>query len=99
MTSIGVPSLCLKTSLLGALVLCGFAMQAQPTGPLPPREYRATIRYQLSGPRVDRLGQFASLKDYLQSLGFRKDASEENEAEDPRIKRSEIPYNLQPVIP
>lgn len=84
----GVRSLLSSTCLLvAAAAAYGSNPSAEAISPPPPKEYRVILRYQLRGPRVERLRQFAAMKSYLQSLGFQKDASEENEAEDPRITR------------
>src|SRR5262249_27073120 len=56
---------------------------ASPPAPPPPAEYDVIIRYQIDAARTERLVQFAEMIRYLESIGFKKDPSEnETEAED-----------------
>jgi hypothetical protein len=56
---------------------------ALPPAPPPPAEYDVIIRYRIDAARTERIVQFRALVQYLESIGFKKDPSEnENEEED-----------------
>jgi hypothetical protein len=56
---------------------------AGPSSPPPPDEYDVIIRYRIDAARTERIIQFRAMMRYLESLGFDKDPSEnENEVED-----------------
>jgi hypothetical protein len=58
-------------------------LTASPPGPPPPDEYDVIIRYRIDAARNERVTQFREMMRYLESIGFDKDPSEnENEVED-----------------
>lgn len=76
-----------------ALFLGSQCVQAQVVAPPAPPSYQAQIRYQVSGPRVSRLGQFISMSRFLESQGFKKADGTDELAEDPTATR------LQGTVP
>src|SRR5262249_53566253 len=63
--------------------LVAATLSAQPPSPPPPVEYDVIIRYRIDAARTERIVQFRQMVRYLESIGFSKDPSEnENEAED-----------------
>jgi hypothetical protein len=67
-----------KQLLLGlgvAATLFG-ALTAGPPAPPPPAEYDVIIRYRIDAARTERIKQFFEMTRYLESIGFKKDPTE-----------------------
>lgn len=68
---------------LSMVAILAAPLSALPPAPPPPAEYDVIIRYRIDAARTERLVQFAEMMRYLESIGFNKDPSEnENEPED-----------------
>jgi hypothetical protein len=68
---------------LSLAVLLAAPLPAQVPAPKPPAEYDVVIRYRIDAARTERIIQFREMIRYLESIGFKKDPSEnENEPED-----------------
>ncbi|HMF14692.1 MAG TPA: hypothetical protein VKE94_20390, partial [Gemmataceae bacterium] len=65
------------------LAILATPLLAQALAPKPPAEYDVIIRYRIDAARTERILQFREMVRYLESIGFKKDPSEnENEEED-----------------
>src|SRR5438552_16204494 len=76
------------------LVLAGLAcaagwqtLRAQPVAPPPPKEYEVQVRYRILAARNERLAKFNAMVGYLETVGFKKDAGPEDEAENASYNR------------
>jgi hypothetical protein len=68
-----------------ALILVG-VVAAQPAAPAPPATYEVVIRYRIDAGRTERIVQFREMTRYLESIGFKKEPSpNENEPADPTV--------------
>ncbi|HMF12922.1 MAG TPA: hypothetical protein VKE94_11470, partial [Gemmataceae bacterium] len=68
---------------LSVAAILAAPLPAQVPAPKPPAEFDVVIRYRIDAARTERILQFRELIRYLESIGFKKDPSEnENEPED-----------------